>query len=637
MAAQAFRQAFRLRFRPLATLPRTVSILAFLTRLFPLATLLFLPALLPAAPALSGEAVYRQRCAACHDQNNLRIPARTVLQKLPAARILRTLDYGEMMSVAYPMSHAEREAVASYLGTAGGESGPPPSAFCADRAVRLTAADRPQWNGWSPGTDNARFQQSAAAGLSLDGVRHLKLKWAFAFDGDVTAFAQPTILDGNLFTGSAGGAVYALDAATGCIRWATQVNGPVRSSILAVREGNRTSLLFGDQNGWFYSLDAAGGQLLWRKRVDPHDAARLTGAPVAWNGIVYVPAASWEENRALDPKYECCTSRGSVTALRIRNGSQVWKSYMVGVPRPAGKNPAGATSWAPSGAGIWSAPTLDLARGLLYVTTGDNYSMPASENSDAVVALELRTGRIVWSRQVTADDVFTGACGGPGRNGCGPDFDFGSSAILVQAEGRSLLLAGQKSGVVYALDPDQKGAILWQTRVGKGSANGGVQWGMASDGQKVYAAVSDLVRTPVASRDPADLRASNVDPREGGGLTALRLADGSKAWYATSMPCDPPKPGCSPAQPAAVTAIPGVVFSGSVDGHLRAYSSEDGAVLWDFDTAREFPTVNGVKGQGGSLDGPGAVVVNGMVYVNSGYARQSGMPGNLLLAFGVGE
>ena len=593
-----------------------------------------MPALLAAAP--SGEAVYKQRCAACHEQSdNIRIPPRATLQQLPAARILRVLDFGAMMSVAYPMNHAEREAVASYLGTAEAETPPAAEAFCADRAVRLAATPRAQWNGWSPGLDNARFQTAEAAGLTLDGVRRLKLKWAFAFEADLTAFAQPTVLDGNLFTGSAGGAVYALDAATGCMRWKFQANGPVRSSILAAREGRRVSLLFGDQNGWFYSLDAATGREFWKKRVDEHDAARLTGAPVAYNGTVFVPVASWEENRALDPKYECCTSRGSVAALRIRDGAVVWNSYMVGVPKPVGKTSSGVAKWAPNGAGIWSAPTLDVPRGVLYVTTGDNYSLPATETSDAVAALDLKTGRIIWSRQMTSGDAFSGACGSPGKGECGPDFDFGSSVILAHAGSRDLLIAGQKSGVVYALDPDRKGEIVWQARVGRGSANGGVQWGMASDGQKVYAAVSDLVRSPVANRDPSDLRTNNVDPREGGGLTALRPADGSKAWYAAPTPCNPPKAGCSPAQPAAVTAIPGVVFSGAVDGHLRAFSSEDGSVLWDFDTARDFETVNRVKGHGGSLDGPGAVVVNGMVFVNSGYARQSGMPGNVLLAFGA--
>jgi polyvinyl alcohol dehydrogenase (cytochrome) len=197
----------------------------------------------------------------------------------------------------------------------------------------------------------------------------------------------------------------------------------------------------------------------------------------------------------------------------------------------------------------------------------------------------------------------------------------------------NLLIAGQKSGVVYALNPDKRGEIVWQARVGKGSTNGGVQWGMASDGQNVYAATSDLVRSRRAATDIADLRANDLDPKQGGGLTALRVASGAKAWFAEAPACDPPKAGCSPAQPSAVTATPGAVFSGSVDGHLRAFASEDGRVLWDTDTAREFTGVNGVKGRGGSIDGPGAVIVNGMVYINSGYARQGGMPGNVLLAF----
>ena len=597
------------------------------------AFLLFAPAL--AVAQISGEAVYKERCASCHDQDNPRIPRREFLQKLPASRILRTLDYGVMIAIGYPMSHGEREAVAAYLGTPGAAITFPPKAFCADRTVQIAARPKLEWNGWSPDRANTRFQSAELAGLTLDGVRRLKLKWAFAFDGDTTAFDQPTVLDGSLFTGSAGGVVYALDVATGCVRWTFDDAGPVRTAIVAAPNGSGRALLFGDQNGWFYALDAATGKLQWKKHVDEHDATRLTGAAVARDGIVYVPVASWEENRALKPDYPCCTARGSVVALRIRDGSPVWKTYMVGQPKETGKTSTGVPLLGPSGAGIWSAPTLDVKRHLLYVTTGDNYSTPATPTSDAVVALDLKSGRIVWLRQFTSDDIFNGACASRFSQ-CGPDFDFGSSAILVNSGERQLLLAGQKSGVVFALDPDRKGEIVWRTRVGRGSTNGGVQWGMATDGQKVYAAVSDVVRTAVKDHDIADLRTAMLDPQQGGGLSALRVNDGTQVWR-TPAPhaCDPPKPGCSPAQPAAVTAVPGVIFSGSDDGHMRAYSAEDGAILWDFDTAREFETVNGVKGRGGSIDGPGAVVVNGMVFVNSGYARQNGMAGNVLLAFGV--
>ena len=586
----------------------------------------------PLFGATSGEEVFKQRCAGCHEQNNPRIPRVETLHTMPAGRILRTLNWGVMGNVAYTMTIAEREAVASYLGTHDAPTATPPAAFCADRAVRFATDPKkaqPEWNGWSPSASNTRYQSFQGAKLSYDGVQNLKLKWAFAYDGDTTAFAQPTILDGNLFVGSAGGVIHSLDAKTGCIHWTYDARGPVRSAILAVRRGKGYSLLFGDQLGWFYSLDAATGKELWKKKVDDHDAARLTGSPVEYDGTVFVPVASWEENRASSADYACCTFRGGVAALRVRDGAPVWRTYTVDVPKQTGK------LWGPSGAPVWSAPTLDAARGLLYVTTGDNYSPPATATSDAVLALDLKSGKLAWSRQLTAGDIFSGGCSRQEID-CGPDFDFGSSAILVHSGDRDLLLAGQKSGVVYALDPARKGEILWQIRVGKGSTNGGVQWGMATDGQNVYAAVSDLARTRVQSNDPAELRTSILDPNAGGGLYAIRIADGIKAWYAEPQhTCPETRQGCSPAQPAAVTVTPGIIFSGSVDGHMRAYSSEDGTILWDFDTAREYSTVNGVKGHGGSIDGPGAVVVDGMVYLNSGYSRQNGTPGNVLLAFGT--
>src|SRR5262249_21256480 len=349
--------------------------------------------------------------------------------------------------------------------------------------------------------------------------------------------------------------------------------------------------------------DAETGRQLWKKRVEDHEATRLTGAAVAYNGTVFIPVASWEESRSVGPNYSCCTFRGSVVALRINDGSLVWKSYTITEePRQLGKNRNGTPQWGPSGAGVWGSPTIDTKRRLLYVTTGDNYSTPATSTSDAVMALEMATGRSVWSRQVTSGDAYNSACGDGGAN-CppenGPDYDFGSSALLVKTSaGRELVVAGQKSGVVTAFDPDRKGEIVWQVRVGKGGVNGGVQWGMASDGKNVYAAVSDVVRIRKTKADPQDPALLSLNPQEGGGLTALRIDDGQKVWYAPSAACTP-RPGCSPAQSAALTAIAGVVFSGSIDGHLRAFASEDGHVLWDYDTAREYDAVNGLKGQGG--------------------------------------
>jgi polyvinyl alcohol dehydrogenase (cytochrome) len=585
-----------------------------------------------AAAQVSGEAVYQQRCAVCHDSGNSRVPPRGELKKLSVSRILRVLDFGEMQNVASKLRQDEREAVASYLGVPGDSGEVHAKAYCTDRTVTLTGHSKTEWNGWSSKPTNTRFQPGDAAGLTPSQVQRLKLKWSYGFDGDIIAFAQPTVLNGHLFVGSASGLVQALNAETGCVQWAFQATGPVRSAILAVALGDKHALLFGDTVGWFYSVEAETGHLLWKKRAEPHEATRLTAAPLVYQDTVFIPVASWEETRSTNPDYACCTFRGSVVALRIKDGSEVWKTYMIA-------EKAKKTSeheWGPSGAAVWATPTLDNKRGVIYVTTGDNYSDVATPLSDAVLALEVSTGKIIWSKQTTPGDVWNTLCSTKGD--CpGPDYDYGSSAILEKLnDGRDVLLAGQKSGIVYALDPDHKGAILWQTRVGQGGTLGGVEWGMASDGRQVYAATSDLVRTQSNSADPLNLNPQIVDPKIGGGLTALRIATGEKVWFAPPILCGPTaKPGCSPAQPQAVTAIPGVVFSGSIDGHLRAYSAEDGKVLWDFDTVREYQTVNGVRATGGSLNGPGAVVVGGMLYVNSGYARQGTIPGNVLLAFSI--
>jgi polyvinyl alcohol dehydrogenase (cytochrome) len=588
---------------------------------------LALLAAIPCAAAVSGEAVYQRRCSACHDNATERTPPRAALQQLSVARILRTLDFGVMINIAYLLNREEREAVAKYLGVDRPDQGIPAKAYCTDRTVAIGAAPNPHWNGWSPDETNTRFTTSS--GIALGQVGKLKLKWAYGFEGDVSAFGAPTVLGSTLFIGSAGGAVQALSTDSGCVRWAYQADGPVRSAIVIVPNGKTHVAVFTDLIGWAYGLEAETGRRLWKKKPEAHESTRLTGSAAVYDGIVFIPAASWEETRGNNPEYPCCTFRGSVTALRAKDGSEVWKTYTIReMPKQLEKG--GVGTWGPSGASVWGSPTVDAKRNLLYVTTGDNFSSPATDLSDAVLALEMKTGRIVWAKQLTPGDVFGGACQAGGNKCPGPDYDFGSSVLIEKlANGHDILLAGQKSGVVYAFDPDKKGAILWQARVGKGGTNGGVQWGMASDGQKVYAAVSDLVRKGAA---PGTIQVGlPPDSTQGGGLTALRISSGEKAWYAAPQACS--RPLCSPAQPAAVTAIPGVVFSGSDDGHLRAFATEDGHLLWDVDTARDFETVNGVKAKGGSMDGAGPVIAGGMLFVNSGYARNGGMAGNVLLAF----
>jgi polyvinyl alcohol dehydrogenase (cytochrome) len=475
--------------------------------------------------------------------------------------------------------------------------------------------------------ENTRFQPAAMAGLRAADVPRLKLRWAFGFPGATLAVAQPTVAGGRVFVGSVAGTVYALDAVTGCTHWSYSLGKtPARTAIsMGPRAGGGWTAYVGDHTATVYALDAAQGALLWKTKVDDFWAARLTGAPALYAGRLYVPVSSHEEVQGSNAKYECCKFRGSVVALDAATGRQIWKTYTIAQEaRPTRKNRSGTQMWGPAGAAIWSAPTLDAKARLLYVATGNAYTDPDPGAGDAILALDLDTGKLRWSRQFTANDWYTMGC--RKADNCldpvGPDFDFGASPILRTLRGgRRVLIAGQKSGMVWALDPDRSGEVLWSVRVGQGSALGGVQFGPAADEEVVYVAVSDV-----------------LGPTEkAGGLWALRLADGSKVWHtpAPSITCRPGARGCIGAQSAAVTAIPGVAFSGSIDGHLRAYDAAGGRIVWDFDTNRMFPTVNGVAGQGGSIDGPGPTVAGGMLYTNSGYGLFRGAPGNVLLAFEV--
>ena len=399
------------------------------------------------------------------------------------------------------------------------------------------------------------------------------------------------------------------------------------------------SIYFGDQRTNAYALDASTGKLLWKVHLDDHFAARVTAASLLFKGVLYVPIASFEEVLPLSPSYECCTFRGSLVALNARTGERIWKTYTIAqAPQPTKVSKSKAQLRGPSGASIWSAPTFDEKRDVIYVATGNNYSDPPTETSDAVLALSRKTGEILWSKQLTPKDADNSGCASPFKTNCpdsnGPDFDFGQSPILVSlGTGRRALVIGQKSGMTHGLDPDRQGEILWQTRVGQGGSLGGSQWGSAADRENMYVAVSDLkINGIVLDKTAAEGYRLTLDPKQGGGLFALKLATGEKVWSATPPPCGEHK-RCSPAQSAAVTVISGVVFSGSLDGHLRAYSTATGEVLWDMDTARDYDTVNGQKARGGSLDCPGAVMVGGILYVNSGYGQWGGMPGNVLLAF----
>ena len=592
-----------------------------------------------------GEAIYKQRCAMCHDQSSeTRAPAPAALRHMAPEGVVKSLESGLMKQQGAALTVAERISVAEFLTAKRiGQSPSERAGMCTkSAAVFSPGPGAAAWNGWSVDVTNARLQSAAQAKLEAADVPKLKLKWAFAFRETFVANGQPSIIGGRVFVASANRNIYSLDANTGCEYWEFQAEAPVRTaiSVAALKGSKRNAAFFGDQRGNAYAIDASNGELLWKTRVDEHPKAKIVGAPTYYDGRLYVPVTAGEEGPQIDPKYECCSGRGAIMALDAATGKQIWKTYTIAEQaKPTGKNWAGATMWGPSGASIWSAPTIDADANMLYATTGDNFSEPATKTSDAVIAFELNTGKIAWVKQLTENDVFNMGCmDGQKKAGCpdpqGPDFDFGASPILVKlASGKRVLLLSQKSGYVHGVDPDRKGEILWQTKVGRGGALGGLQWGSASDGKNVYAAVSDITFVAPPKVGVGGMRLT-VDPEVGGGLFALDVATGAKVWAAPKNVCGG-RSNCSPAQSAAVSAIPGAVFSGGVDGHLRAYSTVDGSVIWDYDTTKGYSTVNGITTKGGSMDGPGPTIVNGMVFAGSGYGAWGGLPGNVLLAFSV--
>ncbi len=588
---------------------------------------------LAAATALAqdGSALFQAKCAACHnDGNQIGAPLPDNLRQMSWKTILTALEAGKMKGVGDAMSAAERESIAKAFGTAE-SAAMPASANCpAGPPLKSTRSisNRADWNGWADAA-NTRFQNAKAAGLSRANTPKLKLKWAFGFPGVTTALGTPTVFDGRVYVGAADGAVYSLDARNGCVYWVyTAASGVRVSPVIGSTLGAGRSVYFGDLRGYVYALDLSTGALRWKTRADDHPLAVITGSPKFNEGRLYVPVSGRDESiAAINPKYACCTFRGSVIALDAVTGHRVWQAYAVSeTPKQTGTNAVGAKTYGPSGVAIWSSPTLDLQKRIVYAGTGVNYSKPATEMSDAIIAIDMDTGHILWTRQFTNTDLYNFACVAQDKTNCPRDpfidADLGNSGILRSlGGGKRVLVTNDKGGMAYGLDPDQDGKILWKQKLAAGGVIGGFMWGGASDDQGVaYMGISDYL--------PGK-------PEVGGGLVALQLATGEKLWMTP-----PPKPmcigtpGCSAAQPAPVSVIPGVAFLGSWDGRLRAYDTKTGAIIWDVNTVQDFATVNGVKARGGSINSMGPAIAGGTLYITSGYYGAA-LPGNVLLAFSV--
>ena len=587
------------------------------------------------ASRVLGGQVYRENCAACHDTGANRAPQTGALLFLAPKMVVRTLTSGAMRAQGSALSAAQKVAVAEFIThhsfAAQQTAAAPPR--CRGRAARFDPADVPLLDGWGLDAANSHAIPAAVAGLDRGSVGRLHLKWALAFPGVLNASSQPTLGGGAIYVGGYDGVVYALDRETGCARWMFAAAGPVRTVIVIDhwRAGQRRSaprLYFGDALGKAYALDAATGRLLWRRAMDSNPNATLTGTPTVRRDTLYVPVSSLEEVAAGAPGYVCCTFRGSLVALDARTGRDKWRTWMTPPPQPRGRNAAGIEQFGPSGVALWSSPLVDDRRRRIYLTSGDNYSDPGSPLSDAIIALDATTGNVAWSYQALGDDTWNMGCGYGDAANCpkpaGPDYDFGSGAMLARApDGRELLLAGQKSGEVFALDPES-GHVVWRQKVGRGGAAGGVHFGMATGGGRVFVPITDFAEG-VAHTEPARP-----------GVYALDVASGKFAWRAPAENVCAGRKFCQPGYSAAITVAGPLVLAGSTDGHLRIFGASDGKLLWDTDTDRAFHTVSGAPAHGGSMSGGAAPIAwKGKLIVNSGYGGLGKMPGNVLLVYDV--
>lgn len=576
-----------------------------------------------------GVLVFQTTCVNCHGKPEFeKAPPLSALLQYTPERIYEALNNGPMAAVignrlSDPAKRAVSESITGQrLGAAAAGAAEAMPNRCASNPPLEAERDRASWNGWGIDANNTRFQDARNARLTDAEVPRLKLKWAFGLPGSTSAYGQPAVMFGRVYVGADSGYVYSLDARSGCVYWAFKAPHGVRNAMtigaVKGRGSTRYAVYFGDLKANVHAIDAQTGTLLWSRRVEPDPTTRITAAPTLHDGRLYVPVSSWEGFGAANPNNECCKARGAVAAYDAASGKLLWKTYAIAeTPSPRGRNSQGVMQWAPAGAPVWNSPTVDPKRRAVYFGTGDATTYPAPATSDAVIAADMNTGKVLWSYQVHHNDSFLVGCQKPTGN-CpkvvGPDWDVPASPVLTtMPDGKRRLIIGTKPGDILALDPDAKGALVWRRNVSGGPVVGdgpkasgpGIFWGYATDGDVSYFALSS------------------------GGVAAVRLETGERLWL------NPLDSANRERFMSASTGMPGVIFQGSSTGKLHALSSRDGRELWSFETQREFDTVNAVKAKGGSIMSGGAVVADGMVFVGSGYGVAGGTPGNVVLAFAV--
>jgi polyvinyl alcohol dehydrogenase (cytochrome) len=582
----------------------------------------------------AGAEVFQANCAACHSGSLSEAPKLASLKLLSKEDIVKTLRTGVMRNQADRLTKEQHEQLAAFIsdGSESAAINDVVAGKCDEEYTAEIADAKPVIGNWGMGLENKRYYDADDLKINAANVSGLKLSWAFAFPNATRARSQPTIVGNTLYTASQHGTIYALDKKTGCIRWTFQADAEIRSALVVGTDENGVAnrLYFGDFAATVYSLDLKTKKLNWKQKIDDHHMATITGSLNVFENRLYVPVSSLEIISAFDENYECCNFRGAMVALNAETGAQIWKTHTIAeAAKPTGKTSVGTTKMGPSGAPIWTTPTIDTKRRVIYFGTGENYTRPVSKTSDAIMAMSMDDGKILWSQQMYPDDAWNGACVWPpyGPN-CpeyhGPDADFGAPVILITSGEKDILLAGQKSGDVFALDPDNGGEVIWTALVGRGATMGGVHWGMASDGKTLYVPIND-------QNDYALHKEQPIQP----GVHALNIVDGKRIWSTIEENrCEGKEAWeCGPGISAAITATPEVLFAGALDGMLKAYDTKTGKELWAYDTAHDYDAVNGVKAFGGTIDSDGPVIVGNQLFITSGYAKFGERPGNVLLAF----
>ena len=583
-----------------------------------------------------GQSAYAKHCASCHEGGFPKAPHRDFLGKMSPDSILRSLVDGSMRNHAKSLNSSERKNLVEYLTEVDIDDYEtiPDIPRCHDDLIRFDLGRPPSPSNW--GYETSRFVPQS--GMSRSEVSQLSLKWAVSFPGAVRARSLPVIAYSSVYVGSQDGSVYALDLETGCVKWKNRVSAEVRTGLVVEPVASAANVspraFFGDLLGRVHAVNAFTGDLLWSTHADTHSGATITGNPLITEEKLIVPISSLEVLTASDENYTCCTFRGSVIALDLDTGEIIWRHYTIpDVPMERPTSRTGVTQIGPSGAPVWGSPTLDSEIGVLYHGSGENYSSPADENSDAVFAVDMTTGERIWQKQLLAGDAWNGGCyfGGAEHPNCpieqGPDFDISAPPLLIEMElGKKVLVVGGKSGVIHGLNPLDKGSILWRKRVGAGGVYGGVHFGMANEGNRVYVPIVDILIDSVGNTYEGDRYS---------GIHAIDARNGEIIWSQILPGNCEGKENCHAGISAAVTAITGVVFAGHIDGMLRAYDALDGNIIWEIDTSRTFGTLNGVHMHGGSISGPGPALGDGYLIVNSGYDFGDLMPGNLLMSFSV--